>query len=71
MMVDVQLPGAAAVTQMDETNLLRLEGGFENEREVVAWIQYHLATTGAMVHRSAHVHLKETQKVNGSAAQLG
>jgi hypothetical protein len=71
MLVNVQLPGADKITQMDDSELLKLEGGYENEKEVAAWIQYHLATTGEMVHRSAHVVLKEVLKVSGSAAQLG
>lgn len=44
--------------QMDESALLKLEGGFEDENEVVKWVQYHLPADGSMVHRSAHVHLK-------------
>lgn len=59
MLIDVLLPGAAAVTQMDETHLLRLEGGFENEQEAVSWVQYHLRVSGEMVHRSAHIRVKQ------------
>lgn len=70
-MINVQLPGATAVTQMDEADLLRLEGGFENEREIAAWVQYHLPATGELVHRSAHVHLKEILKAGSSVAELG
>ncbi len=71
MLVNVQLPGSQEITQMDDSELLMLEGGYENEKEVAAWVQYHLVTTGEMVHRSAHVVLKEVLKVSGSAAQLG
>ncbi len=70
-MINVQLPGATEITQMDEADLLMLEGGFEDEREVTAWVQYHLPATGELVHRSAHVHLKETLKAGSSAAELG
>jgi hypothetical protein len=70
-MIDVLLPGATEVTQMAEEDLLKLTGGFEDEREVTAWIQYHLPETGALVHRSAHVHLKEGSKANISAGQMG
>ena len=58
-MINVLLPGAAEVTQMDEADLLKLEGGFENEKEIVQWVQYHLPASGDMVHRSARVHLKQ------------
>jgi hypothetical protein len=57
-MINVLLPGAGAVTQMDEADLLKLEGGFENDNEIATWVQYHLKTTGELVHRSAAVHLK-------------
>lgn len=66
MLIDVLLPGAAEVTQMDETDLLKLEGGFENENEVARWVQYHLPASGEMVHRSAQVHLKQVS-TNGAA----
>lgn len=58
MMIDVLLPGDSHITQMDEASLLRLEGGFENDDERVEWVQYHLVTTGELVHRSAAVHVK-------------
>lgn len=58
MLVDVLLPGAAEVTQMDDSDLLKLEGGFENDNETTTWVQYHLRTTGELVHRSVHVTLK-------------
>lgn len=70
MLINVQLPGATEVTQMDESELHKLEGGYENENEVVKWTQYHLRTTGDLVHRSAHVHLK-TVGAEGAVATFG
>lgn len=70
MLINVQLPGATEVTQMDESELHKLEGGYENENEVVKWTQYHLRTTGDLVHRSAHVHLK-TVAAEGAVATFG
>lgn len=69
-MVNVALPGATEVTQMDEADLLKIEGGFENEKEIVTWVQYHLRTTGDLVHRSAHVHVKAIC-ASGIAAPFG
>jgi hypothetical protein len=43
---------------VEESELLKLEGGFETDEEIVKWVQYHLPADGSMVHRSAHVHLK-------------
>lgn len=58
-MINVLLPGATEVTQMDDSELLKLEGGFENDNERTTWVQYHLKATGELVHRSAHVTLKQ------------
>jgi hypothetical protein len=69
-LINVALPGATEVSQMDESDLLKLEGGFEDENEVVLWVQYHLKTTGDMVHRSAHVTLK-TVAGSGETANFG
>lgn len=70
MLIDVLMPGAAAVTQMDETDLLKLEGGFEDDREHTTWVQYHLHQDGTLVHRSAHVRLKLPVGAGGGVAQL-
>lgn len=71
-MIDVLLPGAEQITQMDEADLLKLEGGFENEDERVTWVQYHLKESGALVHRSAHVHMKKVDIMGQAiAASIG
>lgn len=67
--VNVLIGGSTAV--MDEADLLKLEGGFEDENEIVKWVQYHLPATGEMVHRSAHVHLKKALFGAGAAAAIG
>ena len=56
---------------MDDSQLLKLEGGFENDDEIVTWVQYHLPASGEMVHRSAHVHLKKAIFGEGFAAPIG
>lgn len=58
MLIDVQLPGADQITQMDEKFLLKLEGGFEDATQIVKWVQYHLITDGTLVHRSVDITLK-------------
>jgi hypothetical protein len=69
-MIKVLLPGATEVSMMDEADLLKLEGGFENENEQTTWVQYHLPATGELVHRSAHVNLKQTA-AEGHVASFG
>lgn len=71
MMIDVLLPGASEITQMDDSDLLKLEGGFENDDEIASWVQYHLKTTGECVHRSAAVHMKKAVFGEGYAAIFG
>jgi hypothetical protein len=71
MKVDVQLPGSSETTQMDDSDLIKITGGYENEKEIVAWIQYHLITTGEMVHRSAAVHIKQGQVLDVRQGLLG
>lgn len=70
-MIKVQLPGATEISEMDDSELHKLEGGYENENEIVHWVQYHLKTTGDMVHRSAAVHLKKPIIGEAIAASLG
>jgi hypothetical protein len=68
-MVPVYVDGVA--TEMDERALHKLKGGYESDNEIVGWVQYHLKSTGAMVHRSAHVHLKRAIFGEGMAAEIG
>lgn len=56
--------------EMDEALLLKLEGGFEDDNEIVSWVQYHLPSSGELVHRSAAVYLKKVLLSEAMAAQL-
>lgn len=60
-MIDVQLTPGGPITQMDEALAEKREGGFENDHEKTAWVEYWLE--GNLIHRSAHVHLKETPSI--------
>ena len=42
---------------MDESSLKKVEGFFENENENTSWVEYWL--NDELVHRSAHVNLKQ------------
>lgn len=70
-MITVLLPGTNYVQEMDEADLLKLEGGYENDDEVVKWVQYHLPASGELVHRSAHVHCKKPIITFPEAASIG
>lgn len=43
--------------EVPETDLVKKEGGHENDTEIAKWVEYWL--NGELVHRSAHVHLKQ------------
>lgn len=43
---------------MDDSLLLKKEGGIENDNELTTWTEYWLADE--LVHRSVHVTLKHT-----------
>ena len=40
-----------------ESDLKKQEGGHETDAEIVKWVEYYL--NDQLVHRSAHVHLKQ------------
>jgi hypothetical protein len=56
---------------MDERDLLKLEGGFEDDNEVTSWVQYHLPKSGELVHRSASIHLKLSPFCEADTATIG
>ena len=42
---------------MDESLLMKMEGTIDNKVEYTTWVEYYIGTE--LVHRSAHVTLKE------------
>jgi len=44
--------------EMDEADLTKKEGVVETDRESTNWVEYWL--DDELVHRSVHVHLKQT-----------
>lgn len=42
---------------MDDSELVKTEGGFDNENETTSWVEYRLGDE--LVHRSASVILKK------------
>lgn len=64
--------GTGQITEMTESELLRLSNAFEDDNQIIHWVQYHLPETGQMVHRSVHVHLKKAcLPLQGEAANVG
>ena len=61
MKITVQLTPDAPITEMDESLLVRSEGGVDNENEHTTWVEYRLTSdplAERAVHRSVHVRLK-------------
>jgi hypothetical protein len=55
----------------EESELLKLEGGFEDDNEITSWVQYHLPKSGELVHRSASIHLKLSPFCEADTATIG
>lgn len=52
--------------EMDDSLLEKREGSIDNEIEMTTWVEYWL--DGELVHRSAHVTLKQPVNFGGEAA---
>ena len=52
--------------EMDESLLEKREGSIDNEIEMTTWVEYWLE--GELVHRSAHVTLKQPVNFGGETA---
>jgi hypothetical protein len=68
MKIDVLLPGATDITQMDDSSLHCVKTSSENDREIIRATEYYY--NGHLVHRSAHVHLKEGMFCVGAQAEF-
>ena len=53
---------------MDEALLEKKEGSIDNDNEYTTWVEYWLE--GELVHRSAHVALKQSVTLAAEAASF-
>ena len=54
--------------EMDESLLEKKEGSVDNDNESTTWVEYWL--DGELVHRSAHVQLKQSVILSAEAASF-
>ena len=54
--------------EMDESLLEKREGSLDNDNESTTWVEYWL--DGELVHRSAHVALKQSVTLAAEAASF-
>lgn len=54
--------------EMDEAQLRKVTGGYENDNEIVSWVEYYLGEE--LVHRSVNMHLKQAIFSIGESAEL-
>lgn len=54
--------------EMDDSLLEKREGSVDNDKESTTWVEYWL--DGELVHRSAHVTLKQPISLTAEAAQF-
>jgi hypothetical protein len=66
-MIPVMIGGQ--LTERDESELVKREGGHENDNEIASWVEYWL--DNELVHRSASVYLKKAIFSEGMAAAFG
>ena len=53
---------------MDDSLLEKREGSLDNDNETTTWVEYWLE--GELVHRSAHVALKQAPPIVAEAASI-
>ena len=56
--------------EQDEATLIKKSGVVETDTEYTTWVEYHNAT-GELVHRSAHVTIKQGLIAGAMAGQPG
>ena len=54
--------------EMDDSLLVKQEGSLDNDNETTTWVEYWL--DGELVHRSAHVALKQAPSIAAEVASL-
>tara|TARA_R110000868_G_scaffold335828_1_gene596715 strand:- start:637 stop:831 length:195 start_codon:yes stop_codon:yes gene_type:complete len=54
---------------MDDSLLEKREGNVDNDNELTTWVEYWL--DGELVHRSAHVTLKQMPAIGGETQPIG
>lgn len=70
-MITVQLEENGPITEMDEALLEKHEGFVDDEIEYTTWVQYRLLGQERIIHRSAHVRLKQSVLSSGEVAWFG
>lgn len=69
MLINILRKGETEVSQIEEDQLIKLEGVVDNENEYTTWVEYRFPNDDHIVHRSAHVTLKKWPE--GMGAVLG
>lgn len=54
---------------MEESELEKRTGGFENDNEKTSWVEYWYQ--GEQVHRSVLIHLKNGVEIKAEATNIG
>lgn len=68
MMINVDL-GDGVIQQMDDSLFDRRAGFDEDERAKISWVEYW--QTDKLVHRSAHIELKQGLSLAGDTGVIG
>ena len=55
---------------LEESTLIKTEGQIDNENEFTTWVEYRLPDSDEIIHRSAHVILKQSPGIFGEVTGL-
>lgn len=59
MLISILRKGGAVYEQVEESELVKLEGVVDDDNEHTTWVEYRFPNDDHIVHRSAHVTLKK------------
>ncbi len=69
--ITIQRTPDAPFEQVEESELVKIEGLVDNDHEITRWVEYRFPGSDVIVHRSVHIHLKQGLFADGVAADFG
>lgn len=55
---------------LEESTLIKTEGLIDNENERTTWVEYRLPNSDEIIHRSAHVRLKQNVSMESKIGEF-
>lgn len=71
-MAQIQILDQGVLRMEDEANLVRTDGVVDNDHEYTTWVEYRFPNSDVIVHRSAHVTIKQWPgELSGAVQSFG